>query len=216
MVQVMSREQHDERERIVQAFFMRHCIYFSPRPQARHRIVYSNRSRIHLYDPSYRDKIYFKEEVKQHLRESLGIFERDYPLTKSSVSVDVTFMISRPASHFVGNDRNRGIRPEFECIFPTTQGDVDNFLKFFLDAINGIFYNDDRDVVSITTSKLFTTNPIGRYVFNVRRRVIEIVDLTNNDNENNDAIVDLTDNDDENNDAIIDLTDSDDENSSAI
>jgi Holliday junction resolvase RusA-like endonuclease len=177
---VFSRE-----ERIERAFNRKHTIHFNPVPQARHRIVGLNRSRMHLYDPSSRDKLFLKAEVMHHLSALLGISEQDYPLTNVPVIISVNFMISRPDSHFIGNNRENGIRPGFDHAVPTAQGDIDNFEKFFLDAISGIFYNDDSYVVGMKSSKLFTTNPIGRYVFTVRRRrraeIVNLVDIVNID-----------------------------------
>lgn len=167
-------------EQIEHAFNRRHCIAFSPVPQARHRYVYLNSPRMQIYDPNARAKLYFKAEVMRHLSELFGISDQDYPLTTSYVSVDVTFMISRPDNHFVGNNRDRGIRPDFEHTSPTAQGDIDNFMKFFLDAIKGIFYNDDRNVIASRATKLFTTDPNGRYVFYVRHCEMEIVNLIEN------------------------------------
>ncbi|MBR2733355.1 MAG: RusA family crossover junction endodeoxyribonuclease [Selenomonadaceae bacterium] len=37
----------------------------------------------------------------------------------------------------------------------TFQGDVDNFLKAVLDAMNGICYEDDRQVIFVQATKIF-------------------------------------------------------------
>jgi Holliday junction resolvase RusA-like endonuclease len=172
MMQATSRQQN-----IARVFGINHHIYFPPVAQARHRMVHLNSSRVHTYDPNYQAKLKCRTEVMRYLNVSFNISSQDYPLTNVYVSIDVTFLISRPDSHFIGNDRNRGVDPRFESMMPTTQGDIDNFIKFFLDAIDGIFFSNDRYVIAITASKLFTTEANGRTVFKVCRRDTEIVNL---------------------------------------
>jgi Holliday junction resolvase RusA-like endonuclease len=170
MVQVMSREQDIER-----VFGVNHSIPFAPVAQARHR----QNSNGQMYDPSSQLKIRCRMEVMRYLSIRYNI--SNYPLTTDSyVSVNITFLISRPNSHFIGNNRNNGIDPSHEAKMPTTQGDIDNFIKFFLDAIDGIFVMDDRYVVKITALKLFTTEQDGRTVFNVRHHDMNIVNLVDN------------------------------------
>jgi Holliday junction resolvase RusA-like endonuclease len=41
-------------------------------------------------------------------------------------------------------------------IFATA--DIDNLCKFVLDALNGILYNDDRQIVTLKASKLFDSS----------------------------------------------------------
>jgi Holliday junction resolvase RusA-like endonuclease len=174
MVQVMSREQQIE-----SAFGVNHCIHFPPLAQARHRHVLYNSLRWHTYDPHRRLKRVLRMMVETHLSQSFGMLTQDFPLTDSCVSVDVTFLISRPDSHFVGPNRSLGIHPRYERSMPTVQGDIDNYMKFFLDAIDGIFFSNDRDVVTISASKLYTTEQRGRIIFNIRHRDMNIVNLIN-------------------------------------
>jgi Holliday junction resolvase RusA-like endonuclease len=174
MMQAINQEQNIER-----VFGVNHHITFPPVAQQRHRIARIN-TRIRLYDPTQRAKLLFRSVVMRYLETSFNISSEDYPLTDSYVSVNVTFLISRPINHFIQKNRNNGIDPRFERTMPTTQGDIDNFVKFFLDAIDGTFFTNDRDVVVITASKLYTTEAIGRVVFNVRQHETEIIDLTEN------------------------------------
>lgn len=45
-------------------------------------------------------------------------------------------------------------------LFPTTKPDCDNIIKVVLDALNGIAYEDDKQVVSLTFKKFYTaTDP---------------------------------------------------------
>jgi Holliday junction resolvase RusA-like endonuclease len=177
----MTQILHDGR-----AFGVNHSIPFTPLAQARHRHVIVRSSRMHAYDPMQQAKLHFRIQVMHYLNQ-VGITSQDFPLTNSYVSVEVTFLLSRPDNHFHGRNRSLGIHPHFENTMPTTQGDIDNFVKFFLDAIDGIFYSNDRNVVAITASKLFTIEPQGRTIFNIRRRIMDIINLVDDDerNENN-------------------------------
>lgn len=167
-------------------FGTNHSCLFPPLPQARHRYV-RVANRIVLYDPHRAAKAQVRMAVMLYLMNQYNISDENYPFTTSYVSVNVTFLVSRPKYHFIQGDRSRGICPRFDGVMPTVQGDIDNFVKFFLDAIHGIFFRDDRDVVRITASKLFTNEARGRIVYNICRYEMNIVDLltVNDDNESN-------------------------------
>jgi hypothetical protein len=62
------------------------------------------------------------------------------PLTTSFVTIELTFLIKHPISHFVNGHRSNGLRELYQHTMPTTQGDINNYIKFFLDAIDGIFF----------------------------------------------------------------------------
>ena len=51
---------------------------------------------------------------------------------------------------------------------PTTKPDGDNILKVVLDALNGLAYDDDRQVVKMCIIKVYGSNPglvvqVGEY-----------------------------------------------------
>ncbi len=73
-----------------------------------------------------------------------------------SVSVTIWFSLRRPASDFVGGKRiPAGLRNAARFLrFPPTGPDIDNLTKFVLDALNGLVYKDDRQVVKLVVYKL--------------------------------------------------------------
>ena len=75
--------------------------------------------------------------VETYLSRDYSILIEHHPLTNLCVSVDVTFLIKRPDSHFVRPNRILGIRCCYENTMPTGQGDIDNYVNFFLDSIDG-------------------------------------------------------------------------------
>lgn len=152
-----------------------HSIHLPPLPQARHR-TNGNRT----YDPHARHKAAFRLCIVAYL-ETCDITDDMFPLTESYVQIALSFHIRRPSHHFVNGDRTRDIRQQFLDAMPTTTGDIDNYVKFFLDAINGIFFRDDRNVVSITASKYYCRGT-GRTVYNIRSYEMNLVDLTTGGN----------------------------------
>jgi len=71
------------------------------------------------------------------------------------LSVNITAAFKRPAKHF-GTGRNamtlNGSAPN-HCM---CRKDVDNISKFYLDAMNRIVYDDDRQVVDLSVRKLWS------------------------------------------------------------
>jgi Holliday junction resolvase RusA-like endonuclease len=47
---------------------------------------------------------------------------------------------------------------EWGTIFPTKRPDVDNLLKIFMDAGNGLIYRDDSQIVGVMVDKRYSTN----------------------------------------------------------
>jgi Holliday junction resolvase RusA-like endonuclease len=192
MVQIYSRPQDDNR-----AFGVRHSIIFDPIPQARHRMVFRG-TRVHAYDPNVRDKMRFHSVVKDYLCFKYNASYENFPLTTSCVKVDVSYFISRPDCHFVGPDRTLGIDPRYENTMPLHEGDIDNYDKFFLDAIDQIFFSNDRNVVDMHSKKFYTMEDSGRVVFTIRRQETNVVNLVDDVVNLVDDVVNLVDDEDEN------------------
>jgi Holliday junction resolvase RusA-like endonuclease len=159
---------------ITRLFQTNHRVRINPVAQARHRMRGGR-----MYDPSSRQKALFRLYVQAYLRLKYGITNEMMPLTTNFVSVSLTFLIPRPSSHFVGSNRNGPLREEFESSMPTTSGDIDNYIKFFLDAIDGIFYSNDRNVIQITAIKLYCNETCGRTIFRIVPFEITTISIDN-------------------------------------
>jgi Holliday junction resolvase RusA-like endonuclease len=168
--------------RVPPVFGTNHRVYFNPLPQARHR-VHGQRT----YDPHMVHKIALRAIILNYLGNTYSITTNTGPLTTSYVTIELTFLIKRPISHFVNGNRSNGLRELYQHTMPTTQGDIDNYVKFFLDAIDGIFFRNDRDVVSIKATKLYCNESHGRIIYNIRPYVVNevLIDDENDDNNNN-------------------------------
>ena len=87
----------------------------------------------------------FERDLKRLLATGFGA-----PPLEGAVSMVVNFSFVRPKS--------------VKRKFPTTRGDVDNFLKSVLDAGNGVLYLDDSQVVSVLATKEYGSDSISIFI----------------------------------------------------
>jgi len=113
---------------------------FPPTAQQRPRVT-----RSHTYDPSKKDKVDFLKSVMTQLPKA--------PLT-SSILIRIDFYFKRPKSHFT----SKGELSRFAPREYTKKPDIDNLIKFVLDALNGHLYVDDAQVISLAARKLYAEN----------------------------------------------------------
>lgn len=74
-------------------------------------------------------------------------------------AVHVTFYLPRPKSHTGA----KGLKPSAPR-FPCGKPDADKLLRAVLDALTGIYYRDDSQVVDAIALKRYATGPIGARV----------------------------------------------------
>ena len=79
--------------------------------------------------------------------------------TNDHLSITLIFNQKRPRSHFVNNkpggkERLKRFLPNGDRR-PPTRTDVDNLAKFVLDSLNGVLYDDDRQVVELKAVKRY-------------------------------------------------------------
>ena len=111
-----------------------------PKPLKRHRTT----RRGHCYDPSKSDK-------QEWINKAPIPYE---PLT-NAIRVELYFYFPRPKSHFRTGKFSNQLRKSA----PTThikKPDIDNCIKFCLDAMNHHFYVDDCQIISVKAQKSYT------------------------------------------------------------
>ena len=95
----------------------------------------------------------------KHFKEQIGHF---FPTTAHAVlfeagvpvSVDITFYMKRPLSEFKGGRREMGnLKSSIQSAF-AKRPDIDNLVKFVLDACNKLIFHDEGQVVKLTAMKL--------------------------------------------------------------
>jgi crossover junction endodeoxyribonuclease RusA len=116
----------------------------TPQPLKRHRMTRRGR----VYDPSAEDK-----------REWMKVAQSFCPTVPLSgaLKVNLEFIMPRPKSHF-GTGKNDGKLKPSAPVYHLHTPDLDNLVKFVLDAMNGKFYADDAQIVSIECNKIFSND----------------------------------------------------------
>ena len=98
-----------------------------------------------FYDPSKKDKQDFNLQCSKYAPGT--------PL-KGNIRVWLKFSFKRPKSHFVSNNPKNKLK-KTAPIDHTSKPDLDNLIKFVLDALNGSFYIDDSQIHRIQASKCY-------------------------------------------------------------
>jgi Holliday junction resolvase RusA-like endonuclease len=73
------------------------------------------------------------------------------------VSIQVEFALARPLSHY--SDLQGLLKRRYEDSEPTAPPDIDKLARAVLDALTGIVYDDDSQVIELQATKRFDTHP---------------------------------------------------------
>jgi Holliday junction resolvase RusA-like endonuclease len=99
-----------------------------------------------MYDPSSQDK---KEFILLSSK-----YAPKHPL-EGAISVSMVFHMPRPNSHYRKGKYSHLLKsnaPEHHILKP----DIDNIVKFYLDAMSGIFWDDDARICRVEASKVYS------------------------------------------------------------
>lgn len=104
------------------------------------------------YDPSKKEKDEFVNMIN------------DMPSEKMTnpIKCGLNFYCKRPKSHYK-TGKNSHILKETSPKYNTNNKDLDNMVKFILDALNGKLYIDDCQIVEINCKKLYSEG--NGYIF---------------------------------------------------
>ena len=120
-------------------------IKMKPLAQQRHKARRAG-NKIFMYDPSSKDKDKFKKQC-------IG-FAPIHPL-EGAISVSMAFSMPRPKSHY-RTGRYSHLLKEDAPTLHISKPDIDNLVKFYLDAMTGSFWKDDACVCTIEASKIYS------------------------------------------------------------
>jgi len=123
--------------------------FFVPgKPQAlkRHRTYRMPNGKTVRVDPSGAAKDDFLAKAMEHRPEE--------PF-RGPIALDVTCYFPRPKSHY-GTGKNANRLKDSAPTFHASAPDADNILKFIGDSLNGIFWCDDKQIVSAAIRKLYS------------------------------------------------------------
>lgn len=116
------------------------CVPGDPIALARHRVA-----RGHMFNPSIRAQEDFARSIDNYIPHS----QMEGPIDASLI-----FFFARPKTHF--HFRKSGVSLKSTApIVHTTRKDLDNLIKFVLDALNGKAYHDDSQICSIRAAKMY-------------------------------------------------------------
>lgn len=119
-----------------------------PQSQLRPRAAYTRSGHIVVYDPKV------THLYKQRLR-SLARKQYTQPALTDALKVDVYFF--RPVQTSISNkERERRISGEHR---PAVKSDIDNYIKALFDALNGVVWQDDKQICDLVAHKYYSENP---------------------------------------------------------
>lgn len=95
---------------------------------------------------AWRDRV--ADEAREHL-EGFG-----HGMLTGAVGIRVVFTMVRPAGHF----GKRGLLPSARRR-PTVKPDIDKLLRAILDALTGVAYRDDAQVVRVDALQFYIDDP---------------------------------------------------------
>ena len=117
-----------------------------PVPQLRPRV--SSRPYVRVYDPP-------KVKSFKSLLRSLAVNQYTRPPLLGPLSVSLTFY--RPVQKSISQtEREQRLSNRSK---PVVKPDTDNYIKSTLDALNGILWHDDSQIVKITAEKRYSDHP---------------------------------------------------------
>ena len=118
---------------------MRVVITGKPTSYSRPRVT-----KTHTYNPKAREKESAAWEIKT---------EWNRPLLEGIIELYITFYIKIPTNISRKAQLNLNLKPVMK------RPDLDNYIKFILDAAQDIIYKDDSQIYRIHAEKLYSINP---------------------------------------------------------
>jgi len=120
-----------------------------PRSQQRHKARRAG-NKVFMYDPSSKDKDSFRKQASK--------FAPKHPL-EGPISVSMVFSMPRPKSHYRTGKYSHLLKKDVPSRH-TSKPDIDNLIKFYLDAMTGSYWRDDAYVCTIEAMKIYSEEGI--------------------------------------------------------
>lgn len=104
-------------------------------------------------------------KVKPWRSEIVAACQRVYdePPLRGPLAVDFRFLVSRPKGHY-GTGRNAGMVRPGAPSWPTTRPDVLKLARAAEDALTGVLWADDAQIVEERLAKFYAAHSPGLYV----------------------------------------------------
>ena len=121
-------------------------------PQAKKRPRFSSAGKfVKVYDPQTRDKRQVKYQLASQMRDK-GYLKLEH----GPIFAKMIFYLPQ---NKIDAQRSikRGVDPE--TIFHCKKSDLDNFVKWYADILNGLAYSDDSLISVLLTEKRYSSRP---------------------------------------------------------
>lgn len=125
---------------------MKFIIPGEPQGKARARTVKTKKGKTVSFTPE-------KTELYENLIKQIAMQSKIY--FEGPVKMNIIAFYGVPAS----DSKKKRIEKLANIIRPTKKPDLDNVCKVICDALNGVVYKDDTQVVSITIGKYYSEKP---------------------------------------------------------
>lgn len=125
-------------------------VYGTPAPAGSKKVVPLG-SRYGVVDASKRSAPWKKE-----IRQAAGREANGKPVMDGPLAIRIRFFVRRPQGHF-GTGRNAGVVKGSAPAFPTVKPDVLKLARAVEDALSGIAYRDDAQIVTEVLEKRYGT-----------------------------------------------------------
>lgn len=128
------------------------CVYGQPQPAGSKRAFQNKRGAVVIVDDAKGSRPW-KQEVAETADQAVTTYGWDRA-TRSPVRLDVTFVLPRPKGHH-GTGRNAGLVKPGAPAWPSVKPDATKLLRAVEDAMTGIVYYDDAQVVQQSAHKRY-------------------------------------------------------------
>jgi Holliday junction resolvase RusA-like endonuclease len=125
-------------------------VYGDPSAQKRHRST-SRNGKLRQYDPSSDKKGDFLLMCLKN--------KPNEPIKDKPIRLVIEFVFKRPKSHY-GTGKNSLKLKDSAPDKHINKPDIDNLLKFVMDALNGIYWHDDSQIWNVDVSKFYGDVPL--------------------------------------------------------
>ncbi len=108
-----------------------------------------------MYNPSQPKLNQFRSLLECLISPPSSTIVLPFLLTKIPLGARIVFKLRRPNVHFVNSRRERGLRSSAPKKFVVGKADLDNLVKFVLDAMGGVAFADDQQISKLTCEKVW-------------------------------------------------------------
>lgn len=110
----------------------------------------------HFYNPKGDKMIEYKNEMLHQMSKEDYKYTREL-LNKENYKLEIDCQFYLPIQK--SSSIETTILKEMKLIQPMGRPDTDNYIKFILDSMHAVVYDDDSKVVSIKGEKFYSLNP---------------------------------------------------------